>query len=928
MKPDAETSTGRHHLDSDAPAHMKASPFMLKAFFSLAIIGWTLSLLLLYVWQSDSYEHGMIEQARVQARSLFAKDVIARKWSAMHGGVYVEVSPINPPNPYLDHIPERDIVTPSGRKLTLVNPAYMTRQLHEIQAEDRGVLSHITSLNPLRPANKADAWEERALKQFERGAEEVSSMESIEGTQYLRLMRPLLTEQSCLKCHAEQGYRLGDVRGGISVSVPIAAMITVLNEQHSNLMVSYILIWFAGSALLAGGFVVIESGTQRLEESSQTIRSITQSARDAIIMVGAEGTITFANPEAGRMFQKNGGLVGQPWQGIFRASPGMAEFEAAVREFLRQGATLAFDRLVELEAPVAGSAALPLSVSISPITLNGRRALVLIIRDVTDAKRIEQALKDARNRAEQASRAKSEFLANMSHEIRTPMNGIIGMTDLALYTDLDDEQREYLEVIRQSADTLHVLLNDILDFSKVEAGKLELEEMDFELGPVVENVAQTFSTTAHRKGVELTCHITPGTATHLRGDPVRLKQVLLNLVGNAVKFTDRGEVVLRVDPAVGSEADRIGVCFSVRDTGIGIPEEKISNVFESFAQVDSSTTRRFGGTGLGLAIASRLAHLMGGTLEALSSEGFGSMFFFTAWFKRPQAMPGPALAPRANLNGLSALIVDDSATNRYILRQMLTSAGMSVEEAVDGIQALSMLKSAPIRAMAYDVAIIDFHMPGMDGMELARAIRETEGTKDLRLMMLSSGALKDDFTRARELGIQIFLMKPIKQRDLVGSLCTLFGRSESLTDAGSVQRDPLHVPMRSLRVLVVEDNAINRRIVVRVLERAGHEVDVAMDAIESIEKLRARRYDAVLMDVQMPGMDGLEATAIIRDPDSDVLDHGVPIIALTARAMPGDRELCMAAGMNSYVTKPLKANDVLTALDEAVQHKARGEQSA
>ena len=652
---------------------------------------------------------------------------------------------------------------------------------------------------------------------------------------------------------------------------------------------------------------------EALRESELKFRALSDSAADAILMMDCGGAITLWNKAAEKIFGwRAKEVLGCDLHNLLAPRQYHDRYLQAMPLFRETGRGNAVGKTMEFESNNRSGGKIPVELALSAVNLKGSWYAVGILRDISLRKQTELALREAMLAAEAANAAKSQFMANMSHEIRTPMNGVMGMTELLLATALTSEQQEYAEAVRGSADSLLTIVNDILDFSKIEAGKMELENINFDLRGMLESLADMLAFRAHEKGLEYVWMAHPEVPALVKGDPGRLRQVLTNLVGNAVKFTQTGTVSLVVTRE-HEDSDTVRLRFEVTDTGIGISPEKLDSLFQPFVQADASTTRKYGGTGLGLSICRQLVTLMDGAIDVTSRPAEGSTFWFTVLLhKQPGWTAAQGPLPMADIRGRRILIVDDNAINRQVVANYLRGWNCRFEETAGAEAALERLHAAAAGADPFTIAILDMQMPGMDGEALGRVIKQDMALRDCALVMMTSAGKRGDAGRLKEIGFAGYLPKPVKQSHLYGCLAAVLGLQQHT--AGSPEQKQLvtkHLLDESrrstTRILIAEDNMTNQKVAVGILKNFGYRADTVANGLEALRRIEQNAYDLIFMDVQMPEMDGLEATRAIRGMKNG---KDIPIIAMTAGALRQDRDACISAGMNDYIAKPIQPLEI------------------
>ncbi len=662
----------------------------------------------------------------------------------------------------------------------------------------------------------------------------------------------------------------------------------------------------------------------RLKNEQERTKMIVDHALDAIILVNEDGIIIDWNPQAEILFGwTKEEIVGQLVSDKIIPPAFREAHNQGFQRYLRTRKGTMLNQRIEVSALNRQGEIFPIEICVNPFTVEGATIFSAFIRDITQRKKAEQALQHAKDVAEQAAKAKSEFLATMSHEIRTPMNGIIGMTGLLLETEMTAEQQQFAETVRSSGESLLTIINDILDFSKIEAGKLDFETIDFDLRVAMEDTLDLLAEKAAGKNLELVGCVDARVPTALRGDPGRLRQVLLNLVGNAIKFTSAGEVTVRIT-LQEETAEKATIKIMVKDSGIGIDSAVQQKLFQPFQQADGSTTRQFGGTGLGLAISKQLVELMGGTIGVKSQKSQGSTFWFTSQFLKQPIQSQEGLPTKA-LNGLRMCCIDNHPVNRQLLEEYAKGWGIRCTSASTPTEGLQLIQQAHEQNDPFDIAIIDRVMPVMDGLTLAQTLKANPHLSDIRLVLLSSLSQRGDAGEAKAAGFSGYLTKPIRQSVLQHTLETVMGLQQEILNHPETPVVTRFAGLESSekkrrRILIVDDHQVNQQLAVMMIERLGHKADLASNGQEAVDACLTIPYDVVFMDCQMPVMDGYEATRAIRKVEREKAERltshlsRLPIIAMTANAMPEDREKCLEAGMDDYLTKPIRANDLAQVL--------------
>jgi len=803
---------------------------LLYKVIAILVFIWTIIIAGSISWNIYNEHKQIIEIATKEAITHFNKDKSIRIWAASHGGVYVPSDDRTPPNPYLEHIQYRDVITSNGKSLTLMNPAYILRQLMNDYSKTYGVRGKITSLKLLNPINIPDDWERSALLSFNKGKKEVLEIASIEGSPYLRLMRPLICQSNCLKCHSSQGYRAGEIRGGVGVSLPMSEYLFLESKNNRAVYITHMIIWLIG---MVGLFLTFIKGKE---------------------------------------------LIGERIVAAILLQESHDKLEERVRE-----------QTSEL------------------IKINKSLNEDIIIRE-----KVEDALRLSENKAEMANIAKSSFLANMSHEIRTPMNAIMGLTYLVLNSELTDKQKDYLNKIYNSSKSLLRIVNDILDFSKIEAGKLELLNNEFDLDNIINDLSEIIPPLIGDKKVELFFDLSSDIPYLLLGDSLRLKQILLNLINNAIKFTEEGYIIISIE-LVGIQKDQAELKFSIKDTGIGLSCEQKEYVFESFTQAGMSNNRKYNGTGLGLTISQMFVQMMGGEIQVESELNSGTVFYFSLKFNIKEKNKRKYILP-SELENMRVLVIEDDIVSQKMLKTILESFRFNVSVAGSAEDGIEILEQAPETA-PFSIIFMDWNLPGMSCNEASSFIKSNIRLTHIpSIIMIISYLQNEIMDQSNMTMIDGFLIKPVNHSMIFNVIIDVFDK-----EGGRYRSAKKYIPesrantwdFTGSRILLVEDNEINQQIVCELLEPEGFIVNTVNNGKEAVTMTETASFDCILMDIQMPEMDGIEATKIIR---KNPLYKDLPIIALTANVMQSDLEKYLKNGMDDYIFKPIDVEKLFAKL--------------
>ncbi|MBF0415645.1 MAG: PAS domain S-box protein [Magnetococcales bacterium] len=1027
------------------------------------LLVWTLLVWGAWIVNIRMGEEHVYQQILTLARNALVKNQSLRQWAASHGGVYVPLGSDNRPTPFPSPTEERIIETSSGKKLILMNPACIVRQLTTKGWNEQGETDRITSLRPLNPANAPDPWERKALETLEKGVKEFVEIVAGDDGAILRVMRPSIMQEECLTCHVHQGYSVGDVHGGIGVSIPMKYYQKMDDHARMSLLVSCVLIWLLGgwgivfltrhrcrdaqarhlaeeclmqsqinlvkaqemahvgswrwdlhtgvvfwsdelyricgvdaqtfkpsyeafmqlvlaeehipfrqianhsseepSDLLASEYVIVRPNgvrrfvrevwemvlddhgnpqymvgivqditeqkeamnqlrlnSERIASQERYLLAMFESALDAIVVMDSRGFVKNINPAAETLFGfAKGDLVGHLLSDMLvPPSTRQAHCDALARRLANPGSKLVARRM-EAQGMRVDGALVDLEIAITEMIEEGEVMYTAFIRDVTDRKQLLKSLNDTLSVAQLANRAKSEFLANMSHEIRSPMNAIMGMTELVLTDpELPESLREYMEIVQQSSGGLLGIINSILDFSKIEAGQLLLEHVAFDVVKQVEDACETMAINARQKQLELFCLIERDVPQELLGDPLRFRQILINLINNAIKFTQRGEIVVRVQ-AIPSQMEQAGqeLKISVADTGIGIAQDKLDEIFQAFSQADGSMARRFGGTGLGLSISRRLVDMMGGEIRVESQEGKGSVFTFTAHFtvdeSRCAVGEGTTTLP-LEFAGVRVLVFDPNPTGRDMICTMIHYFGAEAH-AVDSLETfLVQMRLAAETGCPFDLLVADSSLVNQKD---AWDSFDKEGSMAIHTVLLKPMNVSPVAIQASPCLTNLqYVNKPARRSSLLSAMRQALGYDAQEVEVTNVYQHSLEQQGVAIRILLVEDRVNNQKLAMEILHNAGHQVTLANDGVEALDMLAQHSFDLVLMDLNMPKMNGFETIRRIRNPDDSLGGHAqVPIVVVTATIVTDTEKTCTELNINGYLLKPYRPNELLKVVE-------------